>query len=47
MNDLIQNGLVLLVFIASAGYLARKYFWKSTKTSKSDKACGSSGCGCA
>lgn len=47
MNDLIQNGLVLLVFLTAVGYLVRKYFWKSTKTSKKEKACGTSGCGCA
>jgi len=47
MNDLIQNSLVILVFAISVGYLVRKYFWKSAKTLKKEKACGTSGCGCA
>jgi len=46
MNDFIQNGLVLLVFILASGYIVRKYFWKNPKASKKNKACGSSGCGC-
>ena len=46
MNDIIQNGLVLVVFIAALAFVIRKYFWTKKATANNKKGCSSSGCGC-
>lgn len=45
--DIIQNILVLLVFILSVGYLITKFIYKPAFLQKKDNnSCGSSNCGC-
>ena len=46
MNDIIQNGLVLIVFGVAVAFMFRKFFWKEKKATSSKKGCGSSDCGC-
>ena len=49
MNILIQNILVVLIFVLAVGFLIKKFFWKpsfSPAKKKSTKSCGDSGCGC-
>jgi len=47
--EMIQEILVFIIFIIAAGYIVTKFIWKPAfmkSGSKSDKACGSSDCGC-
>ncbi len=49
MNLLIQNILVLVVFVVAIGFLIKKFFWKpqiSSLNKKSPGTCGKNGCGC-
>jgi F0F1-type ATP synthase membrane subunit b/b' len=49
MSILIQNIIVLLIFVGAIAFLIKKFFWKSPISSakkKSSKSCGSAGCGC-
>ncbi|MEZ7494439.1 FeoB-associated Cys-rich membrane protein [Leeuwenhoekiella aequorea] len=45
---MIQNILVLLIFLVAVGYLVTKYIWKPAFLSGKDsgKSCGSDNCGC-
>jgi len=46
MNDLIQNGLVILIFAIAVSFLVRKFFWKKKVALDNKKGCSNSGCGC-
>ncbi len=45
---MIQNILVILIFLVALGYLVTKYVWKPAFLSgkSNDKSCGSDNCGC-
>ncbi|WP_416445432.1 hypothetical protein ACH3O9_06400 [Leeuwenhoekiella sp. A16] len=45
----IQNALVLLIFLAAAGYLVTKFIWKPAflgGNSSKKGGCGKDDCGC-
>ena len=45
MNQIIQNGLVILTVSAAVWFLVQKFVLKPKKQ-KTTKACGNDGCGC-
>ncbi|TVZ52868.1 FeoB-associated Cys-rich membrane protein [Dokdonia sp. Hel_I_53] len=45
--ELLQNILVILIFIMALGYIVTKFIWTpSFLKKKNETGCGSSGCGC-
>ncbi len=47
--DVLQNILVFITFLVAVGYVITKFIWKPAflKVKKgTDKACGSTNCGC-
>ncbi|MEC7785030.1 MAG: hypothetical protein VYB38_16575 [Bacteroidota bacterium] len=45
---MIQNILVVLIFLIAVGYLVTKYIWKPAflNGKSNNKSCGSDNCGC-
>ena len=45
---MIQNSLVLLIFLIAVGYLVTKFIWKPAFLGgkSKNKSCGSDNCGC-